>query len=152
MTSTADYDMTYYQDMTKTWNEKPSSHLERYFGKYIHDRKPHMYLRRAPNNILVLGVRYLPGSTDDTSTTAPPKVEFSYDLVGNKITPGSMIARINDEPIYAMVHGKLLEVNERLLTEPELLLTDPTIQGHLAIIMPKKSGINIHQFDLVDEL
>ncbi|SAM01833.1 hypothetical protein [Absidia glauca] len=146
--STADYDMAFYRDMTKGWNDKPLSHLERYYTKYINDRQPHLYLRQAPNGIMVLGVRSIPGDAQ----TGSPTVELAFDLVGEKITPGSMIAKINDEPIYAKVHGKLLEVNERLITEPDLLLTDPTVQGHLAVIMPKNSDKKIHEFHPVDVL
>lgn len=146
--STADYDMDFYREMTKGWNDKPLSHLERYYTKYINDRQPHLYLRQAPNGILILGVRHIPGD----APSGPPEVELAFDLVGEKITPGSMIAKINNEPIYAKVHGKLLEVNERLISEPDLLITDPIVQGHLAVIMPKNSDKKIHEFHLVDEL
>lgn len=38
--------------------------------------------------------------------------------------------------VLAGVHGKLVEVNERLLTNPQLLSEQPDAEGYLAVILP----------------
>mmetsp|Transcript_23914 Transcript_23914/g.52234 ORF Transcript_23914/g.52234 Transcript_23914/m.52234 type:complete len:183 (+) Transcript_23914:146-694(+) len=43
-------------------------------------------------------------------------------------------------PARACVKGKLLEVNERLVEQPQLLWKDPPTAGYLAIIMPDASN------------
>eukprot|EP00953_Heterococcus_sp_UTEX-ZZ885_P037441 19234-Heterococcus_DN1.PRE.3 len=40
-------------------------------------------------------------------------------------------------PVYASVAGDLLEVNERLMTEPELLSSAPVGCGYIAVMKPK---------------
>jgi len=44
--------------------------------------------------------------------------------------------------LYSCVRGNLLEVNERLITEPNLLLTKPHTEGFIAIIYPEKNEID----------
>ncbi|CAO3594479.1 unnamed protein product [Absidia cylindrospora] len=158
-TSTSDYDLQIYRERTKTWNDKPLGYLDRYYKRFIHKKQLYMFLRQAPNGLVVVGVRYLPSFSDNTSTPSAATVtasdlsiELAFDLVGEKVTPGTMIARINDKPIFANVHGKLLEVNERLIDEPGLVLTDPTVQGFFAIIMPKNADKNMHEYYAVDQL
>jgi hypothetical protein len=43
--------------------------------------------------------------------------------------------------IYSCMNAKLIEINERLLTNPELLQTKPETEGYLAILLPKLDGI-----------
>jgi hypothetical protein len=43
--------------------------------------------------------------------------------------------------IYAIMSGKLIEINERLLSEPEILQTKTLTIGYIAIIYPKIENI-----------
>ncbi|KAJ7005757.1 protein Abitram [Populus alba x Populus x berolinensis] len=43
----------------------------------------------------------------------------------------------NDSPILCCVKGSLLEVNDRLIKQPELLNSSADREGYIAIIMPK---------------
>ncbi|XP_008330210.1 protein Abitram [Cynoglossus semilaevis] len=39
--------------------------------------------------------------------------------------------------IYSCIRGRLLEVNERILETPSLLLEKPSTEGYIAVILPK---------------
>lgn len=40
-------------------------------------------------------------------------------------------------PVYSCIKGKLLEVNENLLTKPHLIIDKPTSDGYIALILPR---------------
>lgn len=39
--------------------------------------------------------------------------------------------------LYSCIKGKLVEVNEELVTKPQLLLEKPETEGYLAVVLPK---------------
>ncbi|XP_063306640.1 protein Abitram [Pelobates fuscus] len=39
--------------------------------------------------------------------------------------------------IYSCIRGRLLEVNERILENPELLQEKPSTEGYIAVVLPK---------------
>ncbi len=61
---------------------------------------------------------------------------------GIKVKKGESLGAIESvkatSDYYAPVSGKIIEVNERLLEEPELLNTDPYGDGWIVIIDPEK--------------
>ncbi len=40
-------------------------------------------------------------------------------------------------PVRSNVRGKIVEVNERLVKEPQLAATHPTTEGYIAMVLPK---------------
>lgn len=57
------------------------------------------------------------------------------------LTPNSVIFYVNCTdgskfPIYSCVPGKLVEVNEQLMKNPNLMVERPLDQGYLAIVLP----------------
>ena len=52
--------------------------------------------------------------------------------------------------IYSCLNAKLLEINERLLINPELLQQKPATEGYLAILMPKLDNIKEQLADLMN--
>ncbi|CAO3636042.1 unnamed protein product [Cunninghamella echinulata] len=65
-----------------------------------------------------------------------------------------MLCKINQQPIYAHMHGKLLELNTCLESNPSLLTTDPLMEGFIAIIQPKQEDSNkqLQDFNLITPL
>jgi hypothetical protein len=51
--------------------------------------------------------------------------------------------------IYSIVNGKLIEINERLLKDPEILQTKTQTLGYIAIIYPKIENIKKQLDELV---
>ncbi|XP_022807189.1 protein Simiate-like [Stylophora pistillata] len=43
----------------------------------------------------------------------------------------------NKYSLYSCIKGKLVEVNEELVTKPQLLLEKPETEGYLAVVLPK---------------
>ncbi|XP_063042038.1 protein Abitram [Engraulis encrasicolus] len=43
----------------------------------------------------------------------------------------------NEYTIYSCIRGRLVEVNEDIITRPELLLEKPSTEGYIAVILPK---------------
>ncbi|KAB0802890.1 hypothetical protein PPYR_05076 [Photinus pyralis] len=39
-------------------------------------------------------------------------------------------------PVYSCVQGKLLEINENLISNPNLLVTNPVDKGYIALVLP----------------
>ncbi|KAK5650346.1 hypothetical protein RI129_001375 [Pyrocoelia pectoralis] len=58
-----------------------------------------------------------------------------------KLTENSVLCYIECEdgdiyPVYSCVQGKLLEINEHLISNPNLLITNPVSKGYIALILP----------------
>lgn len=58
-----------------------------------------------------------------------------------KLYPNSILCYIECEngesfPVYSCVNGKLLEINENLLTEPRKLIDKPVSEGFIALVLP----------------
>ena len=51
--------------------------------------------------------------------------------------------------LYSCLNAKLLEINERLLTNPELIQEKPDTEGYYAILMPKLDNLNEQISDLI---
>jgi len=61
---------------------------------------------------------------------------------GQALEPTSVLAFVETDsgtfPVKAVVPGKLICINEVLVTEPSKLSTHPDSEGHIAIILPSK--------------
>ena len=60
----------------------------------------------------------------------------------------------SDGSLHALrngVKGALVEVNDRLVEQPELLTRDPSGQGFLAIVLPRKNERDAKKLNLVTE-
>ena len=44
--------------------------------------------------------------------------------------------------VYSCLNAKLLEINEKLLTKPDLMQTKPVTEGYFAILMPKLDNLS----------
>ncbi|KAF5282981.1 hypothetical protein FQA39_LY04852 [Lamprigera yunnana] len=58
-----------------------------------------------------------------------------------KLNPDSVLCYIECDdgtsyPVYSCVTGKLLEINEKLVTDPNLLINKPVSDGYIALILP----------------
>lgn len=51
--------------------------------------------------------------------------------------------------LCSCLNAKLIEINEKLLAEPELLQTKPFTQGYIAILMPKLYNLNEQTSELM---
>ncbi|CAO3640444.1 unnamed protein product [Cunninghamella blakesleeana] len=123
--NTTEYNIKLYENLERKLKTEPQSYVERYFSFYEYKKDENYYVRQAPNKLCIVGLK----------SVVSLKEEESEPTI---ITPGSMLCKINDQPIYANMHGKLLELNTRLETEPSLLVTDPIMEGFIAIIQPKQ--------------
>ncbi|KAG7461401.1 hypothetical protein JOB18_007672 [Solea senegalensis] len=70
------------------------------------------------------------------------KVSGKSKRGGQFLTDFAPLCRISctDETeytIYSCIRGRLLEVNERILETPSLLLEKPSTEGYIAVILPK---------------
>lgn len=81
-----------------------------------------------------------------------PKVDRLNNTMSGKgkrgaqiLTPTSVIFYVNCTDgskfsIYSCVPGKLIEVNEQLINNPNLMVEKPLDQGYLAIVLPPTRG------------
>lgn len=58
------------------------------------------------------------------------------------LQPESLICEVTSSDgskysLYSCIRGKLVEVNEKLVTNPQLLLEKPQTEGYLAVVLPK---------------
>ena len=58
-----------------------------------------------------------------------------------RLTPSSILCYLcceNGErfPVYSCIDGILIEINESIIKEPQLLVSRPLDEGHIAVIMP----------------
>lgn len=58
-----------------------------------------------------------------------------------KLTPDSILCYIECEdksvyPVYSCIKGKLVEMNENLIENPQLLVEKPTEEGFIALLLP----------------
>jgi len=61
---------------------------------------------------------------------------------GQILEPTSVLAIVETEtenfPIQAVVPGKLICINQEIITDPKKLSSHPTSEGHIAIILPSR--------------
>lgn len=78
------------------------------------------------------------GITDYAQKELKDIVGIELPEVGREVRAGESIGTIESikatADIYAAVSGRIVEVNERLLSEPELLNSDPYGEGWIVII------------------
>ncbi|HIQ02894.1 MAG TPA: glycine cleavage system protein GcvH [Desulfurococcales archaeon] len=78
------------------------------------------------------------GITDYAQKELKDIVGVELPEVGREVKAGEPIGTIESikatADIYAAVSGKIVEVNERLLSEPELLNSDPYGEGWIVVI------------------
>lgn len=128
--------------------------VDRYFGKHYYFRndsidEPHIVLNHS-NGICLIGL------TDTHQAVKKGIKSISYDVgnfdrsknqVSGKAKRGAMnlqpqsclaIITCQDDTTYrvvSVVQGKLVEINENLLKNPELIGTDG--YGYIAVVLPK---------------
>merc|ERR1712212_1274992 len=75
---------------------------------------------------------------------------------GQALEPTSVLAIVETDggnfPVKAVVPGKLICVNEVLITEPSKLSSHPDSEGHIAIILPSKGQYEDVKSSLATEL
>jgi len=75
---------------------------------------------------------------------------------GQALEPTSVLAIVETDtgvfPVKAVVPGKLICVNEVLITEPTKLSSHPDSEGHIAIILPSKGLYEDVKSSLATEL
>ncbi|WFO74583.1 glycine cleavage system protein GcvH [Desulfurococcaceae archaeon MEX13E-LK6-19] len=80
------------------------------------------------------------GITDYAQKELKDIVGIELPEVGKEVKKGEVIGVIESikatADLYAAVSGKVVEVNEKLLDQPELLNTDPYGEGWILIIEP----------------
>lgn len=78
------------------------------------------------------------GITDYAQKELKDIVGIELPEVGQEVTKGEAIGALESvkatSDLYAAVSGKVVEVNERLLDEPELLNKDPYGEGWILVI------------------
>lgn len=147
---TNEYDIKLYESLEKKLETEPQRYAERYFSFYEYKKDENFYVRQAPNKLCIVGLKSVLLKENESIIN----IELNTDLIAQKVTPGSMLCKINEKPIYANMHGKLLELNTRLETEPSLLTTDPLMEGFVAIIQPKQEDPSkqLQDFNLITSL
>ncbi|XP_017768858.1 PREDICTED: protein Simiate [Nicrophorus vespilloides] len=57
-----------------------------------------------------------------------------------KLAPDSIICYVETEtesyPVYSCIKGKLIEINEKLIENPNLLVEKPVNEGYIALLLP----------------
>lgn len=120
---------------------------ERYFVKRYkldtrEDRQEDICILEHSNRICVITLAHShPVVYEGKKIT---KIEFLDIKTGKQWThETSPVCRIicDDGNVYsvlASIRGKLIEVNERLLVDPQLLVDKPNTEGYLAMLLPRK--------------
>ncbi|MGC9071640.1 MAG: glycine cleavage system protein GcvH [Acidilobus sp.] len=86
------------------------------------------------------GGRYRVGITDYAQKQLKDVVGVDLPRVGQEVAEGMDLAVLESvkatAEVYAPISGKVIEVNERLLEEPELINKEPYDGGWIAVIEP----------------
>ena len=84
------------------------------------------------------------GITDYAQKEMKDIVGVELPEVGDEVERGQEVAWLESikasGPVKAPVSGKVVEVNERLLDEPELLNRDPYGEGWILVLEPRDPG------------
>ena len=84
------------------------------------------------------------GITDYAQKEMKDIVGVELPEVGEEVERGQEVAWLESikasEPVKAPVSGRIAEVNERLLDEPELLNRDPYGEGWILVLEPRDPG------------
>ncbi|KAI7872658.1 hypothetical protein BDF14DRAFT_1716073 [Spinellus fusiger] len=165
-TDTADYDPSKYTDIVQSWHSEPNQYLSRYFTLFFHietnDSAPEgtlfsdIYVRQSPNKICVLGMAPSHAFLKQENL-ADSKIEFKTDIIGKKVKANTIIAEVRKNgliyAIRAQMQGQLLELNPRLVENPELLWEHTMDIGFIAVIMSATDNTQqqLHGFLTEDE-
>lgn len=152
------------------------SYIERYFTKYYklnvkYPKNDHLLLLHS-NKVVICSLAPSHPILDKTQFKIE-KIEFiqqvNEEMSGKHKNNAKNLnvlqalcritcIKLNTEPIvsakftiYSCMNAKLIEINEKLLTEPELLQNKPETHGFLAILFPKLDDINKQLSDLLTE-
>lgn len=129
--------------------------IERYYtemfmcdtmGKTMQDQYVHMH----SNRLCVVGV----AESHPVMQEEIERIEFTQNVLESRVTgkkkkggrfmlPNTVLCVIKcksgkEFTLYSCIRGSLIEVNERLQTDPTLLLQKHQSDGYLVIIQPKK--------------
>jgi len=84
------------------------------------------------------GIKCTVGITDHAQEQLGDIVFVDLPLVGAELNQGDTVGSIESvksvSDVYSPVSGKVVEVNERLLDNPELVNQDPYGEGWIAVI------------------
>ncbi len=90
------------------------------------------------------GNRVRMGITDYAQKELRDIIGVELPEIDSEVGKGDVVATLESVKatgdVYSPISGKIVEVNERLLDEPELLNTDPYGDGWIAIIEPSNPG------------
>ena len=90
------------------------------------------------------GNRVRIGITDYAQKELRDIIGVELPEIDSEVGKGDVVATLESVKatgdVYSPISGKIVEVNERLLDEPELLNTDPYGDGWIAIIEPSNPG------------
>lgn len=90
------------------------------------------------------GNRVRIGITDYAQKELRDIIGVELPEIDSEVGKGDVVATLESVKatgdVYSPISGKIAEVNERLLDEPELLNTDPYGDGWIAIIEPSNPG------------
>ncbi|KAK9712279.1 hypothetical protein K7432_007236 [Basidiobolus ranarum] len=156
------YDIKEFQETTQVWNEDNDRYLEKYFTKHYFvnetTENEDQYVMQAPNKLCIVGLAL--NHPLLASGASPIKsIDFSEAALNNKVQgkrkkgalwldPRTTICKItleNDEvfTIRAGVHSQLMEVNESIVKNPQILLTESQSKGYIAIMKPRSDNSEI---------
>lgn len=154
------YNLDEYLPLTTDWLTNPFLSLVHYYTAYYllakedsDDLQGDLVIRQAPNKLCVIGlapthpvrqctdfsklsIKYAPAH-DAAIGVSPAKGRKNIPWIG-QLSPIAFI-HLGDK-VYTVksgIHGQLLELNERLLQTPRLLVDKPDTEGYIAIIKPK---------------
>lgn len=150
------------QEDISTSNQKPKNTTEKkkLRGEEESDSNylcHHQYIYQHSNRICVLGlapshpvvlggcgkivkIDFKPGRVD----FAKLKISGKTKKGGSWVQPQSKVCLIHCEngqiwKVVPAIRGRIIEINERLMKEPDLLRQQPGTEGFIAIILPKYS-------------
>ena len=90
------------------------------------------------------GNRVRIGITDYAQKELRDIIGVELPEIDSEVGKGDVVATLESVKatgdVYSPISGKIVEVNERLLDEPELLNTDPYGDGWIAIMEPSNPG------------
>ena len=94
--------------------------------------------------VRVEGGRVVVGVTDYAQKMLKDVIGVELPEVGKEYSKGEAVAVLESikatGEVYAPVEGKVVEVNERLLEEPELVNKDPYGEGWIFVMEPSKGA------------
>ena len=138
--------------------------LERYYKQYQShfsvDQEgvchPHFYVLRHSNNVCVvclgpghpvareaggLNVCQVDCHVSRRTDRAANQARGKSKRGAQRLVPSSVLCYLcceNGErfPVYSCIEGNLIEINELIIKDPQLIVSRPLEEGHIAVILP----------------